>query len=226
MKRLTTDNPQDNIETSLNLFYVKDHETWVRGGGTAPEYADVSLFDFTRRLVRTHIPDVELPEENDDLSMLMAEWLFDGPESAEGLIATLYAAAWAFAELRHRLAVYEDTGLEPEVCANYKTFEDEAISKGVTFKRIVELMNAGSKGRLVVLPRIPCAKPGYREGALYLIESNEVVETYLAEAIVGENGDGKIDVAYCTHDGDTFMQCDIGKTVFLSREEAEAALQG
>lgn len=39
-----------------------------------------------------------------------------------------------------KLAAYENTGLSPEVCANYKTFEDEAISKGVTFKRIVELM--------------------------------------------------------------------------------------
>ena len=51
-----------------------------------------------------------------------------------------------------RLAAYEDTGLEPAMCANYKTFEDEAISKGVTFKRIVALMEADRDGRLVVLP--------------------------------------------------------------------------
>ena len=51
-----------------------------------------------------------------------------------------------------RLAAYEDTGLEPDVCSNYRKFEDEAISKGVTFKRIVELMNADHDGRLVVLP--------------------------------------------------------------------------
>lgn len=205
MKRLTTDNPKDNIETSLNLFYVKDHETWVRGGGSAPEYADVSLFDFTRRLVRTHIPDVELPEENDDLSMLMAEWLFDGPESAEGLIATLYAAAWAFAELRHRLATYEDTGLEPEVCTNYKIFEDEAISKGVTFKRIVELMNADSKGRLVVLP----CKVGDTVYRIWGTEHREICEHKLAH------------IAYVISWTPLF-----GKTVFLSREEAEAALRG
>ena len=55
-------------------------------------------------------------------------------------------AAWS------RLAAYEDTGLEPATCANYKTFEDEAISKGVTFKRIVALMEADKDGRLVVLP--------------------------------------------------------------------------
>lgn len=51
-----------------------------------------------------------------------------------------------------RLKAYEDTGLEPAMCANYKTFEDEAISKGVTFKRIVALMEADRAGRLVVLP--------------------------------------------------------------------------
>ena len=55
-------------------------------------------------------------------------------------------------EAANRLAAYEETGLEPAMCANYKTFEDEAISKGVTFKRIVVLMEADRAGRLVVLP--------------------------------------------------------------------------
>ena len=41
-----------------------------------------------------------------------------------------------------RLAAYEDTGLEPDVCAEYKKFEDEAVGKGVPFQRIVELMEA------------------------------------------------------------------------------------
>lgn len=54
-----------------------------------------------------------------------------------------------------RLKAYEGTGLPPEVCANYKTFEDECISKGVTFSRIVELMNADAEGRLKIVPRAP-----------------------------------------------------------------------
>ena len=58
----------------------------------------------------------------------------------------------ASGEAANRLATYENTGLEPEMCANYKTFEDEAISKGVPFKRIVALMEADRAGRLVVLP--------------------------------------------------------------------------
>ena len=51
-----------------------------------------------------------------------------------------------------RLKAYEDTELDPEMCANYKTCEDKAISKGVPFKRIVALMEADRAGRLVVLP--------------------------------------------------------------------------
>ena len=55
-------------------------------------------------------------------------------------------------EAANRLAAYENTKLDPEMCANYKTFEDEAISKGVPFKRIVALMEADRAGLLVVLP--------------------------------------------------------------------------
>ena len=54
-------------------------------------------------------------------------------------------------EVWERLKAYEDTGLTPEVCANYKTFEDEVVSKGVTFARIVELMEAEKDGHVEVL---------------------------------------------------------------------------
>ena len=56
------------------------------------------------------------------------------------------------ADIFASLAAYEDTDLPPEICREYKTFEDEIVSKGVTVKRIVELMNAEAEGRLVVLP--------------------------------------------------------------------------
>ena len=58
-------------------------------------------------------------------------------------------------EVWEKLKAYEATGLDPEMCANYKTFEDEAISKGVPFKRIVALMEADRAGLLVVLPKAP-----------------------------------------------------------------------
>ena len=224
MKRLTTDKPEGNVENSLNLFYIKDQWTWVRGGGSAPDYKDMSLCDLVRMMVKANIPDTELPKDDDNLSMMMYEWLMDEPDTAEGIIALLYNAGWAFAELRQRLAAYEDAGLTPEICANYKKFEDEAISKGVTFGRIVELMNADKDGRLVVLP---CkvgdilyyfpewyARSGYEPTPISVDEVNSFSGNIVVE---------------CYMDPDTrlsFLPADFGKTVFLTCEEAEAALRG
>ena len=42
-----------------------------------------------------------------------------------------------------RLAAYEDTGLTPEVCAEYKKFEDEVVARGgMTFGEWAALMHA------------------------------------------------------------------------------------
>ena len=124
-----------------------------------------------------------------------------------------------------RLAEYEETGLEPAMCANYKTFEDEAISKGVTFKRIVALMEAAKDGRLVALPVRPVLTQSIGS-MLYIIEDGEIVEDSLCEALVGMGSNGEINIFYTTlSDQISFEQADIGKTVFLTREEAEAALE-
>ncbi|WP_455717708.1 hypothetical protein [Anaerosporobacter sp.] len=40
-----------------------------------------------------------------------------------------------------KLAAYEDTGLTPDVCNNYKLFEDELISKGITFSELLEYID-------------------------------------------------------------------------------------
>ena len=156
MERLTTDNPKDNIQTALNLFYAKDGWTWVMGGGPAPEYHDVSLCDYVRSMVKAHTPDADIPSDDDEMSCLMAEWLFDGTDTVEGLIATLYTAGWAFAELRHRLKAYEDTGLEPEDIS--RAFNEVSSAKlaaqllGTTPERLAELVGADKAGRLVIIP--------------------------------------------------------------------------
>ena len=112
--------------------------------------------------------------------------------------------------LLDRLVEYEDTGLEPAMCANYKTFEDEAISKGVTFKRIVALMEADRAGRLVVLPckmgdtvyRLFVGNPD--NPVIATLKINTVTE---AVKLIGKMG----------------MHKYIG--TFLTREEAEKALE-
>ena len=126
-------------------------------------------------------------------------------------------------EAANRLAAYEDTGLEPAMCANYKTFEDEAISKGVPFKRIVALMEADRAGRLVVRP-YSIGETVYvllKDGAIFYPETNG---WYISEEIIEA----------ISHDGfylgdpvdDVYTpDSEIGKTVFLTREEADRALE-
>lgn len=223
MKRLTTNCPDNNLDAALNLFYVKDFETWVRGGGDGPDYPDIRLYDFIRKAAKILLPDLDFPMDDDGVDYAMGELLLDGPDEPTGLLALLYTAAWSYAELRGRLMQYEDTGLEPAMCANYKTFEDEAISKGVTFKRIVELMEADRAGRLVVLPVRPVLTQSIGS-MLYIIEDGEIVEDSLCEALVGMGSNGEINIFYTTlSDQISFEQADIGKTVFLTREAAEKA---
>jgi hypothetical protein len=113
-------------------------------------------------------------------------------------------------QLYSELAAYEDTGLEPNVCADYKAFEDEAISKGVPFKRIVELMEADKDGRLVALP----CKVG---DTVYLIVTKRA-GIYAPEFRFIK----KIKLTFLNME--RILQ-DFGKTVFLTREEAEKALE-
>ena len=125
-------------------------------------------------------------------------------------------AAWS------RLAAYEDTCLEPEMCANYKTFEDEAISKGVTFKRIVALMEADRAGRLEVLP----CKVGDR---LYEVTGRKTISVYKVRAIrvelFGMFIEWDIVEGFVWQSLAGVSAGEIGKTVFLTCEEAEKALE-
>ena len=125
-------------------------------------------------------------------------------------------AAWS------RLAAHEDTCLEPEMCANYKTFEDEAISKGVTFKRIVALMEADRAGRLEVLP----CKVGDR---LYEVTGRKTISVYKVRAIrvelFGMFIEWDIVEGFVWQSLAGVSAGEIGKIVFLTREEAEKALE-
>lgn len=109
MKRLTTDTPQTNSETALNLFYAKDGQAWARGGGGAfAENKDRTLYDYARMLIKQHKAMIEICDDNMELGEELTDCLWYGPGCIEGLIATLYTTAWAFAEIRARLKQYED----------------------------------------------------------------------------------------------------------------------
>lgn len=164
MEHLTTDNPHNNTESALNRFYIKDNETWVRGGGAAPDYPDVSLYDFTRKIIKTH--NLEIPTADDEaMGDCLAELLFDGTDTIEGIVATLYAAGWAFSALREVLKAYEDTGLMPEEITSTDEFLKENYN--IPFKRLVEayeLLMAKDRGEIAVSsPHTPLTREKLRE---------------------------------------------------------------
>ena len=135
------------------------------------------------------------------------------------------------ADFVDRLAAYEDTGLYPESGEELKlSMMGKAISEiteveGLQIDRIRELAEADKDGRVVVLP----CKVGdtvWIVGAVRKLYSAKVRAFFCGNpsAVRGRDPDGHIHMIRTT-------ECDIpmqefGKTVFLSREEAEKALRG
>lgn len=155
---------------------------------------------------------------------------FRGPECLEvggncAMNCKWEEAAWS------RLAAYEDTGLTPERCAEFARADAEgryivmrdAKQEGDALLR--ELAEADKDGRVVVLPVKPVLTP-ILSSMLYIIEDEDIYEDALYEAVVGMSENGETNVVYTTlSDQITFEQADIGKTVFLTREEAEKTLE-
>lgn len=126
------------------------------------------------------------------------------------------------AEACDRLAAYEDTGLTPEEIKAPFT-EDTAINLaaqalGVEPDRLRELAEADKDGRCVVLPcRVGDIVYGFHGEKTILPMVAKWIET---------NTDGWcIAVQYTPMAPRFYGFSDFGKTVFLTREEAERALQ-
>ena len=116
-----------------------------------------------------------------------------------------------------RLAAYEDTGLTPERCAEFARADAEGRyivmrdTKQEGVARLRELADADKDGRLVVLPCKVC-------DTVYLIVTKRA-RVYMPE------------FRFIKKSKLTFLNMerilqDFGKTVFLTREEAEKALEG
>nr|DAN64316.1 MAG TPA: hypothetical protein [Caudoviricetes sp.] len=121
------------------------------------------------------------------------------------------------------LRQYLDTGMTPEQCENAKAIIESAFSDDTSkAERIRELLKADKDGRLVVPP----CKAG---DTVYEVTSRKTISEYRVKAIRVE--------LFCT-----FIEWDIvagfvdksifgvpvdeiGKTVFLTREAAEKALE-
>ena len=135
--------------------------------------------------------------------------------------------------LKDRIAAYEDSGCAPEEVLP-KDKADEIALKLMrladleslcNYTRLRELAEADKDGIVVVLPVRPVLTP-ILSSMLYIIEDGDIYEDALYEAVVGMSKNGKMNVVYTTlSDQIIFEQADIGKTVFLTREEAEKALE-
>ena len=233
MKRLTTNCPDNNLDAALNLFYIKDFETWVRGGGDGPDYPDIRLYDFIRKAAKILLPDLDFPMDDDGVDYAMGELLLDGPDEPTGLLALLYTAAWSYAELRGRLMQYEDTRLTPERCAEFARADAEgryivmrdAEQEGVA--RLRELSEADKDGRLVVLP----CKVGDTVWVTRNPWTNKLLKNPLDAYVNGMKMYSHglyVNLLFDTRkiNGTRDYEINhIGKTVFLTREEAEKALE-
>lgn len=131
----------------------------------------------------------------------------------------------AFDKLIERIAAYEDTGMTPEQVENAKTIIESAFAEDTSkAERIRKLLSADKEGRVVVLP----CKVGdtvWIVGTVRKLYSAKVRTFFCGHpsAVHGDDDGGHIHMIRTT-------ECDIpmqefGKTVFLSREEAEKALQ-
>ena len=117
-----------------------------------------------------------------------------------------------------RLAAYEDTGLTPEEIKAPFT-EDAMINLaaqalGVEPSRLREIAEADKDRRLVMLP----CKVG---DTVYFALIGRIIEKQVF-SIVSFSNSTRI---YCGGTSEYFRPEDIGKTFFITREEAEKALQ-
>ena len=116
-----------------------------------------------------------------------------------------------------RFAAYEDTGLTPEECARATEIDDILLDEYYPIGRMRELIKADKDGRVEVLP----CKVG---DTVYWVHGAVITECKVYR--VQKNRKGlyiclKSNVSHGAFRADL----SIGKTVFLTREEAEAALE-
>ena len=123
-----------------------------------------------------------------------------------------------------RLAAYEDTGLYPESVEALKlSMMGKAISEitefnGLPIDHLRELAEADKGGRVVVLP----CKVG---NVVYGFHGGKTILPMVAKWFATNTDGWCIAVQYTPMAPRFYRFSDFGKTIFLSREEAEKALQ-
>lgn len=121
------------------------------------------------------------------------------------------------------LQQYLGTGMTPEQAANAKTIIESAFADDTSkAERIRKLLAADDEGRVVVLP--PC-KYG---DTLYCLENGKIYPKTITQiAFYLQDTLRTIIISAKNYRGETngFLASELGKTMFLSLEEAERALE-
>lgn len=131
-----------------------------------------------------------------------------------------------------RLKAYEDTGIEPEAVETVKLalaakhLVDLETINNTPISRLVELAEAGKDGRVVVLP----CKVGdtvYTNNRV-LGADNAMHDEICTRRIKGYGGNA-LNKVWLIANGDycdfSIFPSEVGKTVFLTHEEAERAME-
>lgn len=128
MNRLTTDHPQNNFETVMNLVYGKDGWQYIRHGET-----EMRTTDFCLMLCKVRgCVALENPMSDEEKDEFLCDCAFNGCP-----IATIYAALSGFRHVRARLkrgrrhnAAKERGGgvneLDKQTSANYRRYSRKA----------------------------------------------------------------------------------------------------
>lgn len=133
MKRLTSDDTK-SIFYDLNLFFAKDNEVWIRGGGPEPDYQDCTLVNWIGRVADKHNLEI-YARDAVNLGDEMYDCLQYGIDTIEGVVALLHTAAVQATTMRSRLKEIEDI-----------------LGDDYDLERLKELVEADREGRCGVLP--------------------------------------------------------------------------
>lgn len=121
-------------------------------------------------------------------------------------------------DIINRLAAYEDTGLEPEEIMQTMNVVKSAVSVFEDFgvDRLRELIQADREGRCKIVP-CKLGEP------IYLLKSGEIIRNYGVQWHFTDHDEQTFGTLSLY--GDFVTANDFGKTVFLTRADAEAALR-
>lgn len=200
MERLTTNKNVSEMgmfKLALNCCYItQDENTRYR------DYAkDIDARDFARVITENFAKDVlPLNDESFDEEM-MENLMYDPLTDINALIAVFYRNMWAMAELREKLKRYEDS-------------EEQGLLLRLPCK-------VGDTVYVVTSPFNVFDDIEYDENM-----KDEVYEAYVSSVSFYESGEQFRIYAKVTNHfiGAYFRECDFGKTVFLTKSEAEAKL--